>query len=369
MELLYKPDWPLAKKRIEAFWHGESIGRPLVSITAPNGKKPSPPPPKKTLREKIFDFEYRVLFEEDSLRTTYFGGEAVPCVWPDFSPDFTAACLGGDLDIADRPADSPFMGSVWSRHVLSDWEKMKDIGFNPENPWFKRGVEFTRLAMEMGKGKFLVESLDVDGGMDTCAGLRGAQQLCLDILDSPEEVQKLLDIVREGNRQVVNSLIDLVRDYQGGMVNTYRIYAPGKSYNMRSDFSFLINPQLFRSFVLPYIIKESMHDDFIIFHTHSEDAERNSSQRLAYLDVILSVPRLHAVEWHCQNLPVSVLMKGIRKILDAGKRVVTYGSPERIMEILSGLKKDEAEKIWFQSHAESKEEADALIKNLETKKY
>jgi hypothetical protein len=266
------------------------------------------------------------------------------------------------LDIADKPADSPFMGAVWSRHVLKDWAQMDTIGFNPDNLWFKRGVELTKLAMEMGKGKFLVESLDVDGGMDTCAGLRGAQQLCLDIIDTPEEVIKLLETVREGNRQVVDYLNNLVKEYQGGMVNTYRIYAPGKTYNMRSDFSFLINPELFRSLVLPYMIKESQYDDFVLFHTHTEDAVIRAKQRLEYLDVILSVPKIHAVEWRCPDLPLRVRIPGMRRIIEAGKRVVTYASPSEILELTSELGKKDSEKVWFLSNADSMEEAAALLK-------
>ena len=365
MKLLYKPDWFTAKSRIEAFWNGEDIGRPFVSITAPSGER------KQieytgAFKEKVLDYDYRIRDEEETLKTTYYGGEAVPCVWPDFSPDFTAACIGGDLDISDRPADAPIGGAFWSKHILNDWEKdLPEIKFNPNSIWFKRGVEYTKLAVLRSRGKYLVESLDVDGGMDTAAGLRGAERLCMDLLDCPENVGVLLDKIREGNRQVVDNLYSLVKGNQGGMVNTYKIYAPGKTYNMRSDFSYMIHPDLFREIVLPYMIKESETADYIIFHTHTEDIESNFKNRMKYLDVILDIPRVHAVEWYCPNSTLEARIPGIKRIIEKGKIAVTAGSPDQMLELTKRLDKTERTRMLYIVWASSVKETEEFLLKLE----
>ena len=365
MDLLYKPDWDAARERITAFWKGEDIGRPFVMVTAPIGERKAMPY-AGTLREKILDFDYRIRDEEETLRTTYYGGEALPCVWPDFSPDFTSACIGGDLEIADRPADSPTMGAVWAKHTLDEWERdLPGIGFRADSVWYNRGVEYTRAALSSGRGKYLVESLDVDGGMDTAAGLRGAERLCADILDCPENVGLLLDRIREGNRAVVERLYSLVKDSQGGMINTYRIYAPGKTYNMRSDFSFMISPGLFRELVLPYMIKESEISEYTLFHTHTEDIDHNSKNRLEYLDVILDIPRVHAVEWPCPASPSDVRIEGFRRILERGKTALTYAMPERILEMTKRLGRAERSRVMFITQTSGKKEAEQFLLKLE----
>jgi len=365
MGLLYKPDWTSAKSRIGAFWKGENIGRPFVLVTAKTGEKKNMPY-AGTLRKKILDIDYRLRDEEESIKTTYYGGEAVPCVWPDFSPDFTSACIGGGLEIADRPVDTPTMGAVWAKHALDDWEKdLPGIGFDPDSIWFRRGIEYTQSAVKRGKGKYLVESLDVDGGMDTAAGLRGAEKLCMDLLDCPENVGRLLEKIREGNRQVVERLYETVKDSQGGMINTYKIYAPGKSYNMRSDFSFMISPDLFREFVLPYMIKESETAEYIIFHTHTEDIEYNSKNRLKYLDVILDIPKIHAVEWHCPGTWSEVRFAGFKRILERGKMALTWAAPEQILEMTKRLGKIERNRVLYITETSRVKEAEELLLKLE----
>jgi hypothetical protein len=365
VKLLYKPDWDAAKKRIEAFWKGESIGRPFVLVTARTGEKKQIEY-KGSFREKLLDIDHRVRDEEETIKTVYYGGEAVPCVWPDFGPDFTSACIGGGLELADRPADAHTMGAVWAKHTLGDWEKdLPGIKFDPDCIWLKRGIDYTRLAINRGKGKYLVESLDIDGGMDTAAGLRGAERLCTDILDCPENVGELLDKIREGNRQITETLYSLVKDSQGGMINTYKIYAPGKSYNMRSDFSYLISPGLFREIVLPYMIKESEISDYIIFHTHTEDIDRNPENRLKYLDVILDVPKVHAVEWSCPGNSPGARFDGVKRILERGKMAVMWASPGQIIELTRRLGKTERDRVLYITETQSAEEADGLLINLE----
>jgi len=365
VELLYKTDWNAAKSRIDAFWKGESIGRPFVCITAPSGERKQIKY-TRSFKEKVLDYDYRIKDEEETLKSIYYGGEAVPCVWPDFSPDFTAACIGGDLDIAGRSADAPIGGAFWAKHILNDWEQdLPKIRFDPESIWFKRGVEYTQLAVQRGAGKYLVESLDVDGGMDTAAGLRGAERLCMDLIDCPENVGRLLDKIREGNRQVVKNFYSLVKDSQGGMINTYRIYAPGKTYNMRSDFSFMIHPDLFREVVLPYMIKESETADYIIFHTHTEDVETNPKNRMKYLDVILDIPRVHAVEWCCPGCSLEARVPGMKRILEKGKFALTAGSADQMIELSSHFSKTERNRLIFMTWASSVKQAEDFLINLE----
>ena len=365
MELTYKQDWDSAKSRIEAFWKGESIGRPFAAVNAPKGERKYLQYPR-SFREKVLDYDYRIQDEEETIKATYYGGEAVPCVWPDFSPDFTAACIGGDLDISNRSPDMSIGGAFWAKHILNDWEKdLHKIKFDPESVWFRRGVEYTKLAIQKSAGRYLVESLDVDGGMDTAAGLRGAERLCMDLLDCPENIGALLDKIREGNKQVVENLYSLVKDGQGGMINTYRIYAPGKTYNMRSDFSFMIHPDMFRDIVLPYMIKESEIADYIIFHTHTEDIKYNFENRMKYLDVILDIPKVHAVEWCCPNSPLEVRVPGIKRIIEKGKYALTSGTAEQLLALSKMFGRTERNRMIYIAWASTIKEAEDFLIGLE----
>ena len=116
---------------------------------------------------------------------------------------------------------------------------------------------------------------------------------------------------------------------------------------MRSDFAYMIDPAMFRELALPFMIEESETVDYIIFHTHTEDAAKNYQKRLAYLDVILDIPRVHAVQWECSGLPLEIKLAGMRRILNKGKLAVTSGEMEEVLEITSRLGKTDACKVLF----------------------
>ena len=44
--MYYKPDWPGAKKRLEAFWNNEIIDRCCVAVFAPRKNSKMPPFPE-----------------------------------------------------------------------------------------------------------------------------------------------------------------------------------------------------------------------------------------------------------------------------------------------------------------------------------
>ena len=366
MELLYRRDMEAVRQRLEAFWNAEPIGRPFALLTAPASEKEIIVPPPAP-RERLLDFAYRLKAGEAQIKATYYGGEAVPCVWPDFSPEYTSACIGGDLEILERSPEEEISGSIcWAKNVLDDWDRdLPKIKYDENSVWLRRGLEFTELAVRAGKGKYMTEILDVDGGLDTAASLRGAQRLCMDMLDCPDNVGALLDRVREGNRRLVDTLFSIVGPAQGGMINTWQVFAPGKTYNMRSDFAYMIDPGLFREIGLEYMIKESEYIDHIIFHTHTEDILSNFRGRMDYLDVILDVPRIHAVEWSCAHLSIDACLAGMRRILEKGKLVYVSADPERAIALVKKLGRDESGRVIFSIRADSVAEAENFMSRLE----
>ena len=360
MELEYKPDWEQTKRRIEAFWNGEIFDRPLLSITAPNGKQIREIPEPKTMKERCLNFDYRLDVQEERIRCTYFAGEAIPTLWPDFGPDFTAACLGGNLRIGETTKkEISGSGAMWSVPVIEDWEKdLPKIKFDPENVWWRRGVEFTNLAIERSKGKYLVVIPDVDGGGDTCAALRETKNLCIDLYDHPKWVHRLVDIVSKANIKIVEGLYAILSRYGKGNISTFKIWAPGRFYNIRSDFAYNISPEQYREFFLRGAMRESEYLDYSIYHMHWEDYESNQKNRLAHLDAILSIPKLNGV---------GGIMKPevCQKILSVGKFIFLHSPLKDIPKVIESLG---PKRIWLTSEASTPEEADAVVRGAYKKR-
>ena len=202
--------------------------------------------------------------------------------------------------------------------------------------------------------------LDVDGGGDTCADLRGPERLYLDLYENRDWIYRLLNVVRQGNAEIVKRIYDEVAPYQGGCISTgYKLWSPGRFYNMRNDFAYLIKPDLFREIFLNPMIKESETIDYTMFHAHTEDYKTNREGRLAWLDVVLSIPRVQGVEWHA--------WEDFKKIIDAGKFVVTWLGVKQISDFVKAMGPKYLKRIWIISSAESREEAETVIKMLSRK--
>ncbi len=367
MELEYKPDLEQVKKRMEAFWHGESLDRPLVSVTAPNGKSRREIPAPDTLEKRVLDFNYRLEVEEEEIRCTYFGGEAIPCVWPNFGPNITAACLGSELTYIWTGSNADYHAAP----VIHDWERdYGKVGFDPENIWFKRTLEFVKLARERGQGKYYQVTPDVDGGGDTCAALRGTSELCMDLYENRDWVLRLLETVRKGNAEIVQRVHAETSSFQGGAIPTvWKIWAPGRQYNMRNDFAYLIGPELFRNVFLDAMTKEAETElDYSIFHCHTEDYEANTAVRRAWLEVVLSIPKLQGVQWGDSSTPLNKnLIEDYKTIVDAGKFGLYIAPLEDIPKIVEALGPKYARRMLFCTNAANPEEAKALIRMLEKK--
>ena len=368
MELEYKPDLEQALKRTAAFWHGESIGRPLVSIRAPNGKTPRQIPVPDSLDKKVLDFEYRLDAEEESIRCTYYGGEAIPCVWPNFGPNITAACMGSHLSYIWTGSNVDYHAAP----VIHDWERDFDkVGFDPENIWFKRTMEYVKLAREKGRGKYFQVTPDVDGGGDTCAALRGTTELCVDLYENREWVVRLQEAVRKANVEIVKRVHAETVAYQGGCIPTvWNVWAPGRQYNIRNDFAYLLSPDLFRDAFLEATIREAdTAVDYSIYHAHAEDYEMNTAGRRAWLEVVLSIPKIQGVQFgYLEGGVTANLIESYKRIIDAGKFVLCLTPIAEVLKIVEAVGPTYKDRMLFFTNASSPDEAKALIGNLEKKR-
>lgn len=86
--MYYKPDWPLARKRIEAFWKNQIIDRCCLAVLSPRNSITARPLlhwPHAPDSAHCTDPEENYKIQIARFESTYFGGEALPCTyinWP-----------------------------------------------------------------------------------------------------------------------------------------------------------------------------------------------------------------------------------------------------------------------------------------------
>lgn len=349
--MLYKSDWEFAKKRFIEYWEKENHDRPLISVYAPREgcKRKDIKAPEK-LTDKWMDIEFVIQSARERFRTTYYGGEAFPCFWPNLGPDILGAILGWcDLEFGESTS--------WAVHNLNRWEEAKAFDFDPGNKWWKKIEEMTVAAVTDSKGDYFVGLTDLHSGMDALVSLRGPETLCLDVMDYPDEIKKANFEIFEVFKLVYDKLYCITSKNMPGSSTWLGIWHPGKWYPVSCDFICLISEEMFAEFVLPELEEEIRWLDASIFHLDGPDAAR-------HIDAILSIPELKGIQWVPGAGKPGALhwIPLLKKIQDAGKLIHMSINPGEIDVLLEELR---PEGVMYATWCESEEDAGDLLKKAE----
>lgn len=347
-----KPDAGKALERIEAWWARAVLDRPAFQVTAPlPGRSLAPPrPPYARLRDRWMDAEQAVREADHRIASTWWGGDILPAWFPNLGPEVLAAAYGAPLVFGEDTS--------WSEPILAEWDGLEALRFDPESECVRAILAMTRLALERGRGRWLVGITDLHPGGDLAASLRDPQRLCLDLLESPQQVHALMDRLRPSFYAFYDLQDSLIRRAGQPVCTTwFPLYARGRFYVPSCDFAGLVSPALFRQFFLREIVEEVEWLDHSIFHLDGPSA-------LVHLDAILEIPKLDAVQFVCGagDGPSSRWMDVYRRILAAGKGVHVTIEPWELETFLAELP---PEGVLLCTHVPTPADGSAMIARVE----
>ncbi|MHB1456070.1 MAG: hypothetical protein ACYC0V_04050 [Armatimonadota bacterium] len=347
LTLAYKLDAAEAQERMRAFWAGEMIDRPCVSILTPKKGVAAPyithiSAPDLRLEEGIARFD-------EWASCVYFGGELMPTFRPDFGPDQFAAFIGAYMQITEDGLTS------WIEPFVEDWSTLKPFTIHPDNIWWRAVLEITALAAEMGDGKFIIRTLDMHTNMDCLSAIRGAGRLCTDMIDYPDELLKALEWVDGLFNPVYDAVFAAGRMKTRGSTSWADMWSDGRTETIQCDFCFMIGPEHFRKFVLPSLEYELSCLDTAIYHLDGPGEVR-------HLDDLLAIADLDCIQWipgsGQPSAPAWVDM--LQKIQNAGKSIQVYVSADELKALHPQLKPNRVFYTVTGGCADEKEAEDLL---------
>ncbi len=190
MPIEHVPDYEKRLARQEALWHNEVLDRPMVWISVPKKKEVVPWPTDKTyagFRDRWMDFPRTAeLTVARSLNTDWLG-DSLPTVWPNLGPEVFPAFFGQDLQFTE--------GTSWSVPILHDWKDADKVRFSPDNFYYRKLKEMTRILLEAGRGKFYTGLTDFHPGGDCLAAWRDPQNLAVDMIEHVDDVKRMLGYI------------------------------------------------------------------------------------------------------------------------------------------------------------------------------
>lgn len=339
--LRYKEDWEEMMSRYEAWWAGEVLDRVALSVTAP--RRPANPPEPRDNEALYCDADYLIRFYDEVYGATYFGGEALPtpCIMLGY------AAWGGPARFAPD--------TLWMNPILGPDDDLAGFRFDWSHEWWGKITEVTRQLAQAARDKYLVGMAAIVPPFDALSFYLGAQQLCTDMLDRPDEVRAIHAHLIDVWKGMCTSLWEIADSAERGYTGWLNVWSPITYAPLQVDFSCMVSKPVFDEFIAPEVQELARWQGHSIYHLDGPGA-------LHHLDTLLSIPELDGIQWVPGegNPDAMGWIPMLRRIQDAGKLLQIYIDPGDVEQALTELR---PEGLLIDTHTSSEAEARELLES------
>ncbi len=319
-----KPDFSEAAARMDAYWHGEMLNRPVLIASTPKPGYAFQEGSSYHDRAVSGDLDIILYNALHNARGLDYLGESMPACWMSFGTHEIASFFGAEIVWTEGSGDT-----TWAKPMVQDWNDFLPLHFDEENPNWQRMLRFYRRSAEIFQGEVLPFPIDFHSNMDLLLSLRGDEQLCYDVYDCPE----LIDRAMEGARETFRRLWEGVT--KAGKMDEYGYwfdaYGRESTCVLACDYICMISKEMLHRWFVPTIEYEASFIDHVIFHWDGPGA-------LRHFDDIMNIQKIHTVafvpnpfEKHSQYLDL------YRNVQAHGKGVVFGGTPDEIRSVFHEL--------------------------------
>lgn len=204
-----------------------------------------------------------------------------------------------------------YPGSLWAEPIVGEDIYQMDFNFDPQNPWLKMLLGFTMAVVHLADGRFPVALPQMRGPLDLLAAMRTPSQMCLDVIESPEEVFQTLGRLTDLWISIAKAVLEAIPPFHGGYSTRMKMWAPGKAVTPQNDVSTLISPRMYRSLVSPWDEKIFHSFPYHSFHMHATEYRQ--------IPNLLSCQRLTAIQLTLEHTlggpSLELMLQEARRIL------------------------------------------------------
>lgn len=278
----WKENWEESKKNYIDWWNSKGIVLSMWEHLQKDGAPHeliTPPSPALDLNQYWFDPQWRAANLDYQLSRSSFKADILPVANTHLGPGSLAALMGADLEGGED--------TIWIRH--REGSEMK-LELDENNYWWQLHLDLLKACKAKSKGNYFVGCPDLIEGLDVLASIRGTQEVMMDMIMQPEELEIQLQKVNDVYFKVFDRIYDIIREGDEMAFCYFSIWGPGKVSKLQSDISIMISEEDFRRFVLPYTREQCQKIEYTLYHLDGIDAQR-------HLDAILEIDELNAVQW------------------------------------------------------------------------
>ena len=242
----YKPNLPEAVERMRRLWAMEPpLDRVPCSVRLP---APDPPGGRRPIKDasSLGDLDGYLSWQAERFRLrAEVPDDWIPTVGPRYGHALISALCGSPIRVEAE--------TTWSVPIIEDWHQVDALRLDFENEWGRRFRAELDVMLDWAAGRCAVEVYEVEGISDTMSALRGAERMCTDFHDAPEQAhrfaQKVTDLLIAWGRWNVEN-VGAQQDVGGGISTGWCLWMPAGSICLAEDATVLFGPELYRRFIL-----------------------------------------------------------------------------------------------------------------------
>ena len=319
-------DWERVERDTMAWWAGE-LERPLVYLAAADSF--AGPVPRQYLSNYPLDMPVDEVLDqyEAMFSAMHYYGDAFPAWWVNFGPGIAAGFLGARVNSVTEPQET-----VWFTPSEEKAVDELELGYDPQNAWWRRVCEITTAIVDRWQGQIAVGHTDLGGNLDILASFRKTEPLLYDLIDQPEAVSRLVEQITALWVRYHEELDALIRPACRGTTCWTPLFSTGTTYMLQCDFSYMISPAMFEQFVMPDLVACCDYLDHGFYHLDGKG-------EIPHLDLLLSIPRLRGIQWIPGDgqPPPQGWLPLLKRIREGDKLCQVFVSPEGARTIVREL--------------------------------
>ncbi len=192
------------------------------------------------------------------------------------------------------------------------------------NAWLQCLMRFTRDLISLAAGRFPVCAPLIRGPADAAGAMRSPMHLVMEFMDDPAGIRRLLEHCAAVHSEVLRRLHQIIPAWHGTYASggyPSRVWSKRRVAYGQDDFLALLNPVLFREFLLPLHQNMCLTAAVNFIHLHSG--------YLWPVDILLEGSRYDVLEINIDHEgagpPVHELIPVFQRIQDAGKPLLLWG--------------------------------------------
>ncbi len=325
----FKEEIEKVKLRNKAFWELEMSDRALIAISTPKEKGAATAMFDHVQNKKDPDYLKKYWTDPNTIHkmnlkrmeNTYFAGEALPSIFLNFGTSGHCNFFGS------KPTYSN--GTIWFDPVIDDLDELKF-----DQAALDSHIKLTQELVKLSNSEYFIGMPDSCGTIDALGHLYGSDNVLIDMLGEPEKVKRAIKTVNEGWKISSQKFYDTLKDLNhGGSVHSWmHLMADGKMGQMQCDMSVMFSKDMYEEFAYDELKTQIDWFDYPIYHFDGVEQER-------HLDILLSFDKLKAIQWTnvAGQPPASHFMPILKRMQDAGKRLIVCINPDEIKPILENL--------------------------------